>query len=94
MLSSKSGKVITLAALPTHSTTTVASICRQREGCEGRTCSETHQLLGGTLTCPIPTQIEEGKLEEQTRSFINTSEVPRSSIESLTWQLAGWRTYL
>lgn len=27
MLSSKSGKVITLAALPTHSTTTVANIC-------------------------------------------------------------------
>lgn len=81
MLSSQSGKLITLAALPTHSTTTVANICthtfkrkshKKKNSCllfkdwwRGKCCTKRGECI--QLTCPIPTHIEEGNLEGDSR---------------------------
>ena len=72
ILSSQSGKLITFAALPTHSTTTVANICTQThvqwKRVWGSACFQwgvcwCTRGRNVQLTCPIPTHIEEGNLQ-------------------------------
>lgn len=77
MLSSQSGKLITLAALPTHSTTIVASIYTRahahahtnRTLLRALTADDVFEKYPFTrrkkttkLTCPIPTHTDEGNL--------------------------------
>lgn len=75
MVSSQSGKLITLAALPTHSTITVANICTEIheeisvDTCLVLTCgvslvNKKKKKLHVSRTCPIPTHIDDGNLKK------------------------------